>query len=145
MEELFELKSFVEDGKYAEALTLIGEMEEMSRDDKINKIESFFEMLLLHLIKINAENRTTRSWEVSVRNAVRAILRSNKRRKSGGYYLSKPELIDMINDSYEAALDRASLEAFEGMFDTVEIARKVSEKDLKKKALEMVLEAQSQN
>jgi len=33
MEELFELKNFVEQGKYAEALTLIGEMEEMSRDD----------------------------------------------------------------------------------------------------------------
>ena len=31
MEELFELKSHVEQGRYAEALTLIGEMEEMSR------------------------------------------------------------------------------------------------------------------
>ncbi len=145
MEELFELKSFVEQGKYAEALTLIGEMEEMSRDDKINKIESFFEILLLHLIKIDAEKRTTRSWEVSIRNAIRAILRSNRRRKAGGFYLSERELLEMIEDTYEAALDRASLEAFEGMFDTVEIAKKVSEKDLKKKALKMVLEAQNQN
>jgi pentatricopeptide repeat protein len=42
MEELFELKHYMEQGRYAEALTLIGEMEEMSRDDKMNKIESYF-------------------------------------------------------------------------------------------------------
>jgi len=31
-----------------------------------------------------AENRTTRSWEVSIRNAVREIQPENKRRKAGG-------------------------------------------------------------
>ena len=145
MEELYELKNYMEQGRYTEALTLIGEMEEMSRDDKISKIESFFEILLLHLIKIDAENRSTRSWEVSIRNAVRSVIRSNKRRKAGGYYLSESELMGMINDAYEAALDRASLEAFEGMFDTAEIGKKVDEKSVKKKALEMVLTAQHQN
>ncbi len=145
MEELFELKSHVEQGRYAEALTLIGEMEEMSRDDKINKIESFFEILLLHLIKINAENRSTRSWEVSIRNAVRAIVRSNKRRKSGGYYLSAVELMEMLEDAYEAALDRASLEAFEGMFDTHEIEKRVDAQEIKEKALELVVAAQTRN
>ena len=33
MEELFELRSCIEEGRYADALVLIGEMEEMSRDD----------------------------------------------------------------------------------------------------------------
>ena len=46
MEELFELRSYIEQGRYAEALNLIGEMEEMSRDDKISKIASFLEILL---------------------------------------------------------------------------------------------------
>ena len=41
MEELFELRTHIEKGRYAEALVLLGEMEEMSREDKINKIESF--------------------------------------------------------------------------------------------------------
>ena len=145
MEELFELKRHVEQGRYAEALVLIGEMEEMSRDDKINKIESFFEILLLHLIKINAENRSTRSWEVSIRNAVRAILRCNRRRKAGGYYLAESELMDMIEDAYEAALDRASLEAFEGMFDSHEIEKRVDAKEIKEKALELVVAAQTRN
>ncbi len=41
MEELFELKNHIEQGRYEDALALTGEMEEMSRDDKINKIESY--------------------------------------------------------------------------------------------------------
>jgi hypothetical protein len=41
MEELLELRAHIEQGRYAEALAWLGEMEEMSRDDKINKIESF--------------------------------------------------------------------------------------------------------
>ena len=41
-------------------------MEEMSREDKVHKIYSFAEMLLLHLIKQKrTEQRTTRSWELT--------------------------------------------------------------------------------
>ena len=38
MEELYELRTYIETGKYQEALLLLDEMEEMSRDDKINRI-----------------------------------------------------------------------------------------------------------
>ena len=89
MEELLELRAHIEHGRYAEALALIGEMEEMGRDDKINKIENFLFVLLLHLIKQHAEQHTTRSWEVSIKNAVDGVNRVNKRRKSRGYYLTK--------------------------------------------------------
>ena len=41
MEELYELRTYIETGKYQEALLLLDEMEEMSRDDKINRISSF--------------------------------------------------------------------------------------------------------
>jgi len=87
MEKLFELRSYIEKGHYAEASTLIGEMEEMSRDDKISKIESFLEILILHLFKKYVMQRSTRSCEISIRNSIRAIVRSNKRRKAGDYYL----------------------------------------------------------
>lgn len=61
MEELMELITCIEQQRYAEALVLIGEMEEMSKEDKINKIYSYIEILLLHLIKKFAEHRVTRS------------------------------------------------------------------------------------
>lgn len=40
MEELNDLRVLIEKNDYVDALTLLGEMEEMSRDDKINKIFS---------------------------------------------------------------------------------------------------------
>ena len=142
MEELFELRTHIEDGRYAEALTLIGEMEEMSRDDKINKIESFLHVLLLHLIKQHTEQRTTRSWEVSVKNAVDGVRRVNTRRKAGGYYLSVVELEDSIGEIFPTALRRASLEAFEGRYDESELMTRFDSQQVKQQALELVLDAQ---
>lgn len=142
MEELVELRTYLEQGRYADALTLVGEMDEMSRDDKINKIMSYIEILLIHLIKRHAEKRSVRSWEISIRNSIRTIERSNKRRKAGGYYLTKDELQEAIDEIYQAALDLASLEAFEGQYDELHLARKIDEKQLKKEALNLILDAQ---
>jgi hypothetical protein len=138
MEELFQLRSYIERGLYEEALTLIGEMEEMSRDDKINKIESFLDVLLLHLIKKHAEKRTTRSWEGSIRNAVDMIHRTNKRRKAGGYYLNRDELQEAVEESWNTALRRASFEVLEGRYDEFELARMVDAGKIKDEALRLI-------
>src|SRR4030095_10320338 len=67
-------------------LGLIDEMDEMSRDDKINKITSYMRVLLIHLIKQVVEKRSTRSWEDSIEESLDSIAATNKRRSSGGYY-----------------------------------------------------------
>ncbi len=143
MEELFELRTCLEQGRYTDAMALLGEMEEMSKDDKINKISSFTVVLLLHLIKKDAQKRTTRSWEVSIRNAVREISQANKRRKAGGYYLKEEELRETIEDAYETALDNAALEAFEGRYSESELAGMVDDEKIRKEALQMILEGQT--
>jgi pentatricopeptide repeat protein len=104
MEELFELKAYIEQGRYAEALQLIEEMEEMSNDDKINKIYSLMVVLLLYLIKKHAERQTTRAWEYSIWNTSRQIQRVNKRRKAGGVYLCEQEMHQVITEAYPDAL-----------------------------------------
>jgi hypothetical protein len=142
MDELLELRTHIEQGHYAEALALIGEMEEMSRDDKINKIESFLCVLLVHLIKQRAEGRSTRSWEVSIHNALDGIERTNKRRKAAGYYLSDDDLKEAIAEIYPTALRQASLETFEGRYDEADLAGRFDEAALKAEALRMVLENQ---
>jgi hypothetical protein len=139
MEELFELKAYVEQGRYAEALQLIEEMEEMSRDDKINKIYSFMVMLLLHLIKKQAERRTTRSWEYTIRNASRQIQRVNKRRKSGGFYLSEGELREVMAEAYPDAIGRAALEACEGQYTEAQLEAMLNREELCQQALTMVM------
>ncbi len=82
MEELFELRRHIEQGNYIQALNLIEEMEEMIEDDKINKIGSLIEILLIHIIKQHAEQHSARSWEVSIRNSLDNIEDVNRRRKS---------------------------------------------------------------
>src|SRR5262249_55751310 len=138
MEELLELRRYIEQQRYAEALDLIAEMEEMSREDKVNKISSFAEILLLHLIKQEAEQRTTRSWDLKIRNAVRQIARVNKRRKSGGTYLDEAELREIIAEVYQPALERAALETFEGRYDDQELGQKLSRGSIEQRALELM-------
>jgi len=138
MEELYELRSYIEQGRYTDALVLLGEMEEMSRDDKINKIGSFLEILLLHLIKRHAEKRTTRSWDISIRNAVDEITFVNMRRKAGGYYLQIDELRRAIDERFQKALRVASLECFGGVYDTDQIAELIDEEQVKLEALRLL-------
>lgn len=139
MEELLELKQLVIAGKIEAALSLIDELEEMSKEDKINKIYSYCVVLLVHLIKQQAEKRTTNSWDVSIRNALAAINRINKRRKTGGYYLNKTELEEIITEAYDRALDNAALEAFGGIYDTLTLGNRVDRALILKQALGLII------
>ena len=139
MEELLELKSLLIGGNISDALLLVEEMTEMSKDDKLNRIFSFSIILLLHLIKQQAEKRTTRSWEVSIRNSVRQIQRSNKRRKAKGNYLTSEEVQETLIDAYQSALDGAALEAFEGRYEAEELDRMVTKNTIIDQAMQLIL------
>ncbi|NEN98109.1 MAG: DUF29 domain-containing protein [Moorea sp. SIO1F2] len=139
MEELMTLKELLYEGKIPEALELIEELEEMSKSDKLNKLFSYGIILLLHLIKKAAEKRTTKSWEVSIRNSVKQIQRTNKRHKAKGTYLTEEELLETLEDAYQSALDRASLEAFEGSYEAEEIAKMVEREEIIKTAMDLIL------
>lgn len=140
MEELLELKKLLHQGKVTEALVLVEELEEMSKSDKLNKIFSYGIVLLLHLIKKSAENRTTKSWETSIYNAVKQIKRTNKRHKNEGYYLSKQELQETLQDAYESALRNAALEAFEGIYKAEQLNEMVKQEEIISIAMDLILE-----
>ena len=138
MEELLELKGFLLSGNISEALLLVEEMTEMSKDDKLNKIYSFAKILLLHLIKQRAENRTTRSWDLSIKNSVKEIQRTNQRRKAKGNYCEASELRETIEEAYEIALDAAASEAFEGRYEASELAAMVDRQEIINQAIALV-------
>ncbi|MFM6588797.1 MAG: DUF29 family protein [Microcystis panniformis] len=139
MEELLELKNLLLAGNIPDALLLVEEMTEMSKDDKLNKIFSFSIIVLLHLIKQQAEKRSTRSWETSISNSVRQIQRINQRRKIGGNYLTSEELKETLDDAYSSALRQASLEAFEGIYKPEEIEAMIDKNKIINQALELIL------
>ena len=139
MDELVELRTLLETGRIEEALLLVDELEEMSREDKINKMSSYMRILLIHLIKQQAEQRRTRSWEVSIKEALRQINRTNSRRKAAGVYLSREELQSELEDVYDLALERAALEAFGGVYSVEDIATRVSRAQVLEEALRHIV------
>jgi hypothetical protein len=62
-------------------------------------------VLLIHLIKQAAEQRTTPLWDRTIRNALFWIPRINRRRKAGGWYLPADDLQEALADVYAHALD----------------------------------------
>ncbi len=130
MEELLELKALLLKGDIKGSLAIVEDLEDMSKNGIISAIRSYAVILLLHLIKQQAENRTTRSWDVSIRNSVREIQRKNKRRKAGGYYLNDDELRETLEEAYLNALDEASLEVAEGRYEPEEIEAKINKDEI---------------
>jgi len=143
MEELEALRKMVEAHDYSAALTLIDEMNEMAKDDKIVKIESFLEILLIHLIKQKAEKQSTKSWDKSIENSLRGIFKSNKRRSAKGFYLKSDELADLIEETYSFALKSAADEAFGGAYAAKILAEMIDSDAIKKEALDLILNYES--
>lgn len=131
-----QLKQYIEAERYDDALLLIGEMEEMAKEDKLNKIGSFIVILLIHLIKQQAEKHSTKSWDTSIYAALFEIRKTNKRKKSGGFYADTDDFAEMINDSYPLALRKAANEAFEGSFEASELEKLYDVAALKQEALD---------
>ncbi len=95
-------------------------------------------VLLIHLIKEDAEKRLTKSWKLSINNSVKQINRTNKRRKSGGYYAKQEDLIEIINDAFELALEGASIEAFGGAYDEQQLLNLIDVDQIKNKAISLL-------
>ncbi|MDB9371833.1 DUF29 family protein [Nodularia sphaerocarpa] len=135
MEELIELRELLKRGNISSALLMIDEMEEMSQKDILNKIRSYGIILLLHLIKQEIEKRTTRSWDVSIRNAILEIQDLNARPKSKGTYLDDYELRESLESAYRQAINQASLEINEGQYESSELQQMINKQDICNRAM----------
>jgi hypothetical protein len=138
MEELLLLRELIEKQEYDQALEIVSQLEEMSREDKLAKIYSYAVILLLHLIKQEAEKRSTHSWEFSIYNSSKEIKKVNKRKKSGGFYANEEELQEILTDAFDTAIKKAALEAFEGIYTDNELKQKIDEEEIKVKAMSLI-------
>lgn len=141
MEELLELKELLLKGDIQGSLAIVEELEDMSKSDIINNIISYAVVLLVHLIKQQVEKRTTRSWEVSIRNSVLKIQGLNKRRKARGVYLPPEELLLALEEAYSQAINEASLEVEEGRYEAAELEEQVNKEEILNQALGLILPA----
>lgn len=139
MEELLTLKSLLLKGDIPGSLAIVEELEEMSRKDIIKTIRSYAVILLLHLIKQQAENRTTRSWDVSIRNSVLEIQEENERPGGAGFYLPLEELRIVVETAYKQAINKASLEVEEGRYEPRELSQLVNQDEIIDRAIALIL------
>jgi hypothetical protein len=142
MEEILQLKEYLVQHRYDDAMLLVGEMEDMARSDKLNTIRSYMAVLLAHCIKQEIEQRTTRSWDVSIRNAVIEIAYINKRPNSGGFYAEAETLKMLLNRALESALNKAASEIHDGKYAPEEVAELLDMDALLHRALTMILDKQ---
>ena len=123
MEEILELKDCLLNQQYDRAFAIVEDLEAMGRQDKINNLESFLVILLIHLIKIQVEGRVSRSWKNSIINSLLAIQKRNKLGKKSHFIKENNWSEHISNCQFEAVLG-AVKEVFEGM-DYQELERLV--------------------
>jgi ribosomal protein S17E len=139
MEELLELHDAITQHRYEDALEIVDEMTAMAKKEIITKIGSYIRVLLIHLIKSHVEQRMTHSWSTSILLALEAIQRYNQREESDGKYLDAVGLAARINEYWELALRKASLESFDGKYSPREFAKLVDADIVKAQALDYIL------
>jgi hypothetical protein len=138
MEELLERKQKLLRGDIDGSLAIVSELEEMGRKDIIKTIRSHAIILLLYLIKQDAEHRTTRSWNVSIRNAIIEIQQENQRPKSSGVYIPTDELRQILEVAYRQAINKASLEVESGRYEPEELDRQVNRAEILDRAIALI-------
>ncbi|MCC5599232.1 DUF29 family protein [Nostoc favosum] len=122
-QELIDLKKSILEGRYADALAIVDELEGMSKKAILRQIKSFLRILLIHLIKNKLEQRLTNSWAASIRNAIREIKEVNIKDNKKSYYINLDEWGNLIEEEViEDAIADASEEVMNGKFTRSELS-----------------------
>jgi len=120
-QELSDLKNCLREGRYDDALVIVDELEGMSKQDILRKIESFLVRLLIHLIKNQLEQRLTNSWAASIRGSLVEIKRLNLKDNKTSFYINQDEWMTMLEDTIDLAISDASVEVFNGVYTPFQV------------------------
>lgn len=85
VQELIDLKTFIIEGRYQDALGIIDELEGMGKQAILRNIESFLTRLMIHLIKNQIEQRLTNSWAASMAGSIVEIRKLNLKDNKTSY------------------------------------------------------------
>ncbi|MDJ0590536.1 MAG: DUF29 family protein [Pleurocapsa sp. MO_226.B13] len=136
MEEILELKEKLYQGDIAAAIAICDELETMGRQDKINTLESFLVVIIIHLIKIQVENRVTASWIESIRNSLLEIKDRNQLGKKS-HYIKRGGWSESYENKLYRAIIKASKEVAGGM-EIKDLKAKINHEPLKNKTLDLL-------
>jgi len=113
-QELIELRNSILEGRYADALAIVDELDWMSKKATLRNIKSFLLRMLIHLIKNQIEQRLTNSWAASIRDSIIEIQDLNLQDNKNSHYIKQDEWEQMLTKTIEAAIRTASVEVMNG-------------------------------
>lgn len=130
-QELIDLRTSILEGRYADALAIVDELEGMSKQAILRNIESFLVRILDHLIKNQIEQRLTNSWVASISDSLRQIQKLNlKEENKTSYYIKQDEWEPFLEEAIEAAIRPASVEVLDGAYNSFQLSELVDRTEI---------------
>ena len=129
-QELIDLRNSIMEGRYADALAIVDELEGMSRQAILRNIQSFLVRLMIHLIKNQVEQRLTNSWANSIGSSIREIKKLNLQDNKTSYYVNIDDWELILEDEFEEAIRDASDEVMNGAYSPFKLAEIVDENQI---------------
>jgi Domain of unknown function DUF29 len=137
-QELIDLRTCIQQGRYADALAIVDELEGMSKQAILRNIQAYLRIMLIHLIKNQVEQRLTNSWVASIRNSLIEIKKLNLKDNKKSYYINLDEWDTYIEDEIEVAVRDVSVEVFNGMYNEFQLADIVEKNQIIQTALKFL-------
>jgi Domain of unknown function DUF29 len=137
-QELTDLRNFIIEGRYDDALALVDELAGMSKQAVIRNIQSFLDRMMTHLIKNQIEQRLTNSWIASISDSIMQIKRLNLKDNKTSYYVKPDEWEPMIAEAIAAAIRPASAEVLNGQLKPSEVAQRIDRTQLSATAQQLI-------
>jgi hypothetical protein len=129
-QELIDLRTSILEGRYADALAIVDELEGMSKQAILRNIESFLVRMLVHLIKNQIEQRLTNSWVASISDSLRQIQKFNLKENKTSYYIKQDEWEPFLEEAIEAAIRPASVEVLDGVYNSFQLSELVDRTEI---------------
>lgn len=124
-QELLDLRRSIVEQRYDDALGLVDELEDMSKQAILRNIESFLTRLMVHLIKNQVERRLTNSWVASISNSVIQVKKLNLKGNKTSYYIEQESWLPFLEEAIESAIAPASVEILNGQLNPIQLSEKV--------------------
>jgi hypothetical protein len=129
-QELIDLRTSILEGRYADALAIVDELEGMSKQAILRNIESFLVRMLVHLIKNQIEQCLTNSWVASISDSLRQIQKLNLKENKTSYYIKQDEWEPFLEEAIEAAIRPASVEVLDGAYNSFQLSELVDRTEI---------------
>lgn len=124
-QELIDLRNSILEGRYADALEIVDELDWMSKKATLRNIKSFLVRMIIHLIKNQVEQRLTNSWAASISDSVVQIQDLNLHDNKTSHYIKLDEWEPRIVQAFESAIRQASVEVLNGKVSPFQLSNLV--------------------